>query len=81
MSVVSFMALGQGSTASQNAVAIGVSQTASGSGAVAIGDPNVATGTGAVAIGADNTATGNGAVAIGNLSNAMRDDHHPDVGK
>jgi autotransporter adhesin len=56
-----------------NAVAIGVGQTATGSGAVAIGDPNTATGTGAVAIGADNTATGDGAVAIGNLSQALSD--------
>ena len=63
--------LGQGSAASENAVAIGVNQTANGSGAVAIGDPNVATGTGAVAIGADNVATGDGAVAIGNLSSAV----------
>ena len=65
------IALGQGSTASENAVAIGVDQVANGSGAVAIGDPNVATGTGAVAIGADNTATGDGAVAVGNLSSAV----------
>ena len=63
--------LGQGSAASENAVAIGVNQTANGSGAVAIGDPNVATGTGAVAIGADNVATGDGAVALGNLSSAI----------
>ena len=62
--------LGSGSTASNNAVAIGVGQTANGSGAVAIGDPNVVNGTGAVGIGGDNTVTGTGAVGIGNSNTA-----------
>jgi len=66
----SSIAFGTSSSASTNAVAIGVGQVANGSGAVAIGDPNNATGTGAVAIGADNSAIGNGAIAIGNMSAA-----------
>ncbi len=67
------IAFGAGSTATVNAVAIGVGQTAIGNGAVAIGDPNVAIGTGAVAIGADNMATGEGAVALGdnNVANGL----------
>jgi autotransporter adhesin len=62
------IAFGTSSSATTNAVAIGVGQMANGNGAVAIGDPNNAMGTGAVAIGADNAAIGNGAIAIGNMS-------------